>query len=157
MPFRKVNRYDVMAYAYRDDNNPVTAAYPELPEELRLWDVVTQPGAFWDPNYLNGPGGFTYVEIYDPEYWMEITSVQNQECFTPMYRMRSVNLLSPVNNTTVALWLTKYEDVVPDVASGVAAPARSVHFGFPLWFFDRTQVDQIVDVVFDEWQINSGP
>ncbi len=152
MPYRDVDR-DAMYDAYKDDIFGYNDPYPELPEQLQLWSEVTAPGRFFDPTVR----GFTYVEIYDPEYWMDITSFQNQSCFAPMYRMRARSILSPVHNTTVALWLTKYENVVPDVASGIAVPARSVHFGFPLWFFDRAQVDQIVDVIFDEWQINASP
>ena len=41
--------------------------------------------------------------------------------------------------------------VVADAEGAVGAP--SVHFGFPLWFFNRAQVDSIADVIFDEWQI----
>jgi len=152
MTLRRADR-DAMSFAYADETSGYNIPYPGLPDELQLWSEVTAPGRFFDPALR----GFTYVEIYDPMYWMDITNVQNQDCFAPMYRMRTRNALSPVNNTTVALWLTKYEDVVPEVESGIAVPARSVHFGFPLWFFDRTAVDQIVDVIFDEWQINVSP
>jgi hypothetical protein len=152
MPPRSVD-FDAMRFAYKDETSMYNTPYPGLPGELQLWNEVTAPGRFFDPEVR----GFTYVEIYDPMYWMDVTAVQNQDCFAPMYRMKTRNTLSPVNNTTVALWLTKYEEVVPQVESGVAAPARSVHFGFPLWFFDRAAVDQIVDVIFDEWQISSSP
>jgi hypothetical protein len=70
-----------------------------------------------------------------------------------MYRMKSKNTMSALNNQTVALWVTKYADVVPDVASGIAVAAPSAHFGFELWFFDRSQVSQIVDAIFGEWGI----
>ena len=152
MPLRSVDR-DAMTYAYKDEDFGYNASYPGLPGELQLWSEVTAPGRFFDPMVR----GFTYVEIYDPQYWMDLPAARNQDCFAPMYRMRTRNTLSAVDNTTVALWLTKYEEVVPQVESGVAAPARSVHFGFPLWFFDRTAVDQIVDVIFDEWQISTVP
>jgi hypothetical protein len=152
MPPRRVE-FDAMYYAYKDETFGYNVPYPGLPDQLQLWSEVTAPGRFFDPAIR----GFTYVEIYDPSYWMDVTIVQNQDCFAPMYRMRTRNTLSAVDNTTVALWLTKYEEVVPEVESGIAAPARSVHFGFPLWFFDRTAVDQIVDVIFDEWQINASP
>ena len=152
MPPRSVDR-DAMYYAYKDDTYGYNISYPHLPEELRLWSEVSAPGRYFDPQVR----GFTYVELYDPSYWLDLTAVQSQDCFAPMYRMRSRNSLSAVNNTTVALWLTKYEDIVPDVVSGIAAPARSVHFGVPLWFFNRTAVDQIADVIFDEWGIASNP
>lgn len=152
MPQRDVDR-DAMYYAYKDETYGYNNSYPDLPEELMLWSEVTAPGRFFDPQVR----GFTYVELYDPEYWLNLTAVQSQECFAPMYRIKTRNSLSPVDNTTVALWLTRYEDVVPVVMSGVAVPARSVHFGFPLWFFNRTAVDQIADVIFQEWQIDSDP
>ena len=97
------------------------------------------------------------MEIYDPAYWMEHNFLMSQSCFHPMYRMRSRNILSAVNNTTIAVWVTKYAGIVPEAVSGIAVAAPSVHFGFPLWFFDRDAVDQIVEVIFTEWQILEGP
>ena len=152
MPDRNID-FDAMYLAYKDETFGYNIPYPGLPDELRLWSEVTAPGRYFDSMVR----GFTYVELYDPSYWLNLTAVQSQECFAPMYRIKTRNSLSVVDNTTVALWLTKYEQVVPDVASGIAVPARSVHFGFPLWFFDRTQVNQIADVIFDEWQINASP
>ena len=155
MPYRVVKNYDVFSFANRDDSDPVTATYPELPAQLQMWDVAIAPGTFFYPNNPNGPGGFTYVEIYNPEYWMETKYARTQSCFHPMYRMRSKNSYSVLNNTTVALFLTKYEDIIPDIPpeymQGVAAP--SFHFGFPLWFFNRGQVDDIIDLVFSEWAL----
>lgn len=150
MPLRHLDR-DAMRYAYRDDADPVTAMHPGLPESLELWEEVTQPGRFFDP-YVRG---FYYVEVYDPQYWMNTRSLTSQSCFHPMYRMRSVSSLSPLYETPAALWITKYEDVVPNVESGIAVAAPSVHFGFPLWFFDRDAVDAIAGVVFDEWEIRA--
>ncbi len=155
MPLRKLGYYDVMAFGYRDDADPYTAQHPELPPQLDLWEEVACCNRLFDPN---GPlGGFTYVEIYDPAYWMEHNFLMSQSCFHPMYRMRSRNMLSAVNNTTIAVWVTKYAGIVPEAVSGIAVAAPSVHFGFPLWFFDRDAVDQIVEVIFTEWQILEGP
>ena len=150
MPIRKTS-FDAMRFAYKDVMDTVTAKYPELPDSLILWEEVTNPGRFFEPRLR----GFTYVEIYDPEYWMESRYVSNLPCFHPMYRMRTRNSLSPVDHTTVALWLTKYADIVPDVEEGVAVAAPSFHFGFPLWFFKRQAVDDISGVIFSEWQILS--
>jgi hypothetical protein len=144
---------DAMRFAYKDAADYITAQYPALPERLDLWEEVTKPGRFFDPMVR----GFLYVEAYDPEYYMNYRLETSQPCFHPIYRMRSRNSLSVINNQTIAIWVTKYEDVVPEVQTGIAVPARSVHFGFPLWFFDRTAVDQIVDVVFDEWGILAAP
>jgi hypothetical protein len=143
---------DAMRFAYRDLFDPVTAMHPELPESLQLWEEVTAPGRFFDPAVR----GFTYVEVYDPDYYMYWMYLSSQSCFHPMYRMKTRNSLSVLSNGAVALWLTKYEEVVPIVESGIAVAAPSVHFGLPLWFFDRDDVDQIVDVIFDEWQINTA-
>ena len=157
MPPRKIQNFDAMAYAYRDDSDPITAAYPELPEELRLWDVVTQPDAFWSPLYPGGPGGFTYIEIYDPEYWMNAKFMDSQGCFHPMFRMRTASSVSSLDHTTIGIWVTKFQDIQPDLPpdAGLAVAASSFHLGFPLWFFDRTQGSQFMDVVFNEWGIRA--
>lgn len=152
MPIRRRDFYDVMTYAYKETVDPAGMDYPDLPDRLELSEEVTSyEFHYFYPNHA--PGGFTYVEIYDPEYRMNTKWLSSQECFHPLYRMRSRNSLSAVNNTAVALCLTKFEDIVPRVTGGIAVPARSFHFGFPLWFFDRTQVEGIADVVFEEWHI----
>jgi hypothetical protein len=126
---------------------------------LDLWDVVTAPGAFWNPLYPGGPGGFTYIEIYDPEYWMDAKFTRNQACFHPMYRMRTASSVSALDRTTIGIWVTKYQDIVPDIPpeSGLAIAAPSFHFGFPLWFFDRAQGDQLTDLIFSKWGILATP
>lgn len=145
---RDIHR-DAMRYAYVDDADPLYSEYGDLPMRLDLWDEVTKPGRFFDPQER----GFIYVEVYDPEYYMEFMYRTSQVCFLPMYRMRTRHTMSPLDKTTIAIWLVKHSAVIPDVQSGIAVPARSVHFGLPLWFFDRDQVDKIVGVVFDEWGI----
>jgi hypothetical protein len=159
MPTRKVTKFDAMAYAYKDNNDPITATYPDLPAEFRLSALVTQTGAFWNPLYPGGPGGFTYVEIYNPEYWMNLKFTQNQRCFHPMYRMRTASSISALDRTTVGIWVTKYQEVVPDIPpeSGLALAAASFHLGFPLWFMDPAQSNQFIDVVFNEWGIRAAP
>jgi hypothetical protein len=142
-----------MAYALRDDSDPLTAAHPGLPVRLDLWEEVVKSGRYFNPDDSLGPGGFTYVEVYDPAYWMAHKALLSQPCFHPMYRMRSRSEESALDDGTVAIWVTKYEHVVPDVASGAAVAGASVHFGFPLWFFKRSSVDSIVTVVFNEWDI----
>jgi hypothetical protein len=153
MPVRKRNHYDCMSYALRADSDPITAAHPGFPGRLDLWEEVTREGRYFDPNDSLGPGGFTYVEVYDPAYWMWRTSVPQQPCFHPLYRMRAVSERSALNGCTVALWITKYGDVVPEVSSGAGVAAPSFHFGFPLWFFERSAVDSIASAIFDEWGI----
>jgi hypothetical protein len=155
MPRRDIQRYDVLTYAYRADDDTLTAAHPELPEQLEMWETAVAPGTFFYPQNENGPGGFTYVEVYDPEYWMGEKYAESQLCFHPMYRMVAYNARSALNHTTVALWLTRYADIKPDIdpayPEGVAAP--SFHFGFPLWFFNREQADMIVELIFSKWDI----
>lgn len=150
MPRRDIS-LDALASAYKDNSSPYNALYPDLPESLPLWSEITMSGRFFDPMLR----GFTYVEIYNPEYWMDITKARTQACFAPMYRMRTRNYLSAVNKTVIAIWVRKYEDVIPDIPpeSGIAFAAPSVHFGVPLWFFDHDTVDQIVEIVFREWRL----
>ena len=149
MPVRRID-WDAMYYAYRDSRDPVTAAHPGLPYKLTLWETVTRPGRFFDPAIR----GLSYLELYNPGYWMNVKGLKQQSCFHPMYRMRSRNVyLSAVNNATIAFWTTKYANVVAKVPGAVAAP--SVQFGLPLWFFNRAQVDSIADVIFTEWQISA--
>lgn len=153
MPLRIRDHCDCMIAALRDDSDPLTAASPGFPERLDLWEEVTKPGRYFNPGDTLGPGGLTYAEIYDPEYWMERSAVYSQYCFHPLYRMQAKADSSALNNCTVAIWVTTYKDVVPEVSSGVAVPAPSFHFGFPLWFFRRSSADSIAHVVFDEWGI----
>ncbi|HVO76614.1 MAG TPA: hypothetical protein VMT60_01390, partial [Candidatus Bathyarchaeia archaeon] len=147
----RMDALDALQYAVRADVDPVTAANPAVPATLDLWEEVTKSGRFFDPRVR----GYTYVEIYDPKYWMDARQVESQKCFHPMYLMHSRNISSPVNNTAIALWLTKYQNVDPDgPGPGVAAP--SVHFGFELWFFDRAEVNQLIDTIFALWGIKAG-
>jgi len=148
MPTRRSD-WDAMTYGYRDRSDPVTLSHPALPERLDLWSKVTAPGMFFDPQVR----GFTYGEVYNPAYWMSISGVRLQKCFHPMYRMRSRYTLSAIDNATVAFWTTKHADVTAPVPGAVAAP--SVHFGLPLWYFNRAQVDSIADVVFSAWGISA--
>ena len=151
MPFRRRDHFDCMTYAIRDDSDPVTASYPGLPPRLDLREEVVDSGRYFDPADSLGPGGMTYTELYDPEYWMAEKAALSQPCFHPIYRMRAKDEGSVLNGCAAALWVTKYDGVVPDAPGGVAAP--SVHFGFPLWFFRRSSVDSVVSVIFDEWGV----
>jgi hypothetical protein len=142
---------DALDYALRSDTDPVTAGIPGLPPTLTLWEEITKTDRYFDPRKR----GFNYVEIYDPLYWMNLRRAKSQGCFHPMYRMHARNIVSPVNGTPIALWVTKYDDVIPDVESGIAVAAPSAHFGFELWFFNRAQVNAIIDVLFGQWGIRA--
>ena len=148
MPARRVSD-DAMADAWLDTGDPVTAQYEGLPGMLELSGDVTAPGMFFDPQ----DRGFIYVECYDPDYWMVTRGLLSQGCFHPIYRMNSRSTRSPINNSAVALWIDRYSDVEPDTKFLPAGPARSVHFGLPLWFFERSQVDSIAGAIFEEWHI----
>lgn len=153
MPYRQSAHYDVMISAFYDRFDPVSARYPQIPDRLELRDDVTAPGKYFSTDSTSLTGGFSYVEVYDPEYWMESRSVFSQYCFHPAFRMRAAGSTSALNDCAVALWLTKYEDIVPDPLSGPAVAAPSIHFGFPLWFFRHETVDSIAAVIFDRWGI----
>ncbi|MCK4351445.1 MAG: hypothetical protein KAX13_11330, partial [Candidatus Krumholzibacteria bacterium] len=152
IPFRNID-HDALSHAYKDNDSEYNDAFPALPDTLALWEEITKSGRFFNPQER----GFSYVEIYNPEYWLQLTGIAHQACFAPMYRMRTRNSISPVNLSTIALWLKKYDYVVPDIppASGLAVAAPSVHFGVPLWFFDHATVDRIADIVFEEWRIRA--
>lgn len=149
MPVRKRDQ-DVLRHCVIEAEDPITMQYPGLPLDLTLSEDVTQPGMFFDPLNIT-VGGFTYVEVYNPAYWVETSGIREQKCFHPMYRMRARNTRSPLDSATVALWIDKYSGVVPEGAGSPAVAARSVHFGLPLWFFRFTAVDSIANVVFEEW------
>lgn len=148
MPVRRLD-WDAAASVYKDALDQISGWRPGLPPELRLWDEVTRPGRYFDPSKQ----GFWYVEVYNPGYWMGAAGASAQACFHPLYRMRARNQISPMNRQVIAFWTTKYADVIAPAPEAVAAP--SVHFGFPLWFFNRAEVDSIADVIFNEWHISS--
>ena len=154
MPFRSVPHFDVMRYALRDDADPVTSSYVGLPERLELRPEVTAEGSYFSTDSLSVPGGFTYVEVYDPSYWMDPGMKISRTCFHPLYRMRSASEYSALDHGAVAIWITSYEDMAAETASGPGVAAPSVHFGFPLWFFRESSVDSIADVIFERWGIN---
>ncbi|MCK4549308.1 MAG: hypothetical protein KAU49_04035 [Candidatus Krumholzibacteria bacterium] len=139
--------YDAMRNAYLDRSDPLIAGMEWLPHKLELWDTVTRPGMFFDLFVR----GFHYVEYYDPEYYMSYLGKNSQSCFHPMYRATTMNSWSVVFNSTVAFWYSKYAGVKASPAGCIAAP--SVHIGFPLWFFDRAQVDSLSTAIFKTWQL----
>jgi len=146
MPARRIDQ-DALRHCFLDPDDSITAMYPGLPLDLKLSEDVTQPGMFFNP--MNN--GFYYVEVYDPAYWVETSGIRQQKCFHPMYRMRTRSTRSPLDHSTIAVWIDKYSDVVPEGAASPGVAARSVHFGMPLWFFRHTAIDSIANVVFEEW------
>jgi hypothetical protein len=138
---------DASRYMRLDDKDPIVHSMIDLPKRLELWDVVTQPGAFFDPQVR----GFHYPEFYDVSYYISYVGAKQQSCFHPMYRSVALNSKSVVNNATSVFLHDKYALNVAPVAGCVGAP--SVHFGFPLWFFDRAQVDSLATSIFTMWNI----
>jgi hypothetical protein len=158
MPMRKIRNYDCMYPGAVKAIDAWHDSVPGMPSEFNLWSEILVAGRYFAPNEPSpGPGGFTPAEIYDPAYWMNRNAVSSQSCFHPMYRMKAKNSSSALNNATVAVWVTKYAHIVPDAAVGVRAAAPSAHFGFELWFFDRTQGKTIIDTIFRKWQILATP
>jgi hypothetical protein len=139
MPTRDISR-DAMRMAVLTNDY-----FSFLPDTLHLWDEITKPGMFFDPTV----NGFSYVEVYDPEYYMDYKGMRSQSCFSPFYLMRTRSTLSVLDYSAVALRTTLYgcED------SEDPLPAESFHFGLPLWFMDHGQVEQIADYIFREWGI----
>jgi len=116
----------------------------DLPETLDLWDEITQPGMFFDPMVR----GFFYVEVYDPAYYMDFLGLSSHDCFSPLYHMRSRSTRSPLDHAAIALVATR-----PMCEDLGRVGHESYHFGLPLWFIDHGQVEQIMDYVFDRWNI----
>lgn len=123
-----------------------------FPERLDFWAEVVAPGRAYDAGDMSK--GFGKVEFYNPKYWMDYTLANKQACFHPIYVMRLRSTNAPLDRQAVALFVTKYADVVPDTEGGVAAP--SFHFGFELWFFNRSQVNTIMEIILRQWQIYAG-
>ncbi|MCK4537228.1 MAG: hypothetical protein KAV42_00385 [Candidatus Krumholzibacteria bacterium] len=148
---RSVDR-DAMMRAVRDEEDEVVqTSLVGLPDTLALWSEVTDcPVCFFNLR----DRGFSYVELYDVEYYMEFRQIAaSQGCFHPMYRMRSMSVISPLYDQPVALVITKYRDLFYGRDDISFIPAYSFHFGFPLWFFDREDVDQVMNVIFEDWQL----
>jgi len=120
-----------------------------------LDDAVTScPACFFKPQSR----GFSYVEVYDPQYWMTFKLIPSSlNCYNAMYRMKARSTNSPLYDQAVAVIITKYrKSFEQDIENGVPVtilPADSFHFGFPLWFFEHDKVYQIMDEIFAEWQI----
>lgn len=138
---------DAMRMALKDEYAYARA----FPDTLRLWDEITQPGMFFDP--MNG--GFTYVEVYDPEYYMEYRLLRSRSCFRPIYRMKSQSTLSPLNNTAIALWTMDHDCEYDESTDAYPIYYRgSAHFGLPLWFIDHEQVETIAASLYYKWGID---
>ncbi len=140
---------DAMTMALRSEG----ALDLDLPDTLTLDESVTCPYCFFNPHTQ----GFTYIEAYDPAYYMEHINAQSHPCFTPTYRMRTYNILSPLNDAAIALRGTLvsggYAGYYSQCEPHRQIPHDSFHFGFPLWFIDHSQVRRITDTIFEEWEI----
>jgi hypothetical protein len=157
MPMRRVRNYDCMYPGANLSSDVWNTNVPGMPAQLNLWEEIIETGHYFDPSAADPrPGGFTNVEVYDPSYWMNARQASSQGCFHPLYLMRAKNSASALHNQAVALWLTRYADVVPEVSGGIGVAAPSLHFGFELWYFNREQVNQIIDAAFTKWQIKEG-
>jgi hypothetical protein len=157
MPRRQVRNYDCMTNAYKT-NDAWNDSIPGMPDNLELWSEITASGRFFDPEACADPNspkpcGFTLLEVYDPQYWMDRNLVSSQGCFHPIYRMHAKRLDSALNEGAIALYITKYANITPDAEGGLEVAAPSFHFGFELWYFNRDQVNAIINTIFNKWQI----
>jgi hypothetical protein len=159
MPLRRVRNYDCMFPGARLSSDVWNTTVPGMPATLDLWEEVVKAGRFFDPAAADPyPGGFTLVEIYDPTYWMRRNLImRSQGCFHPMYLMQAKNTSSGLHNQAVALWVTKYADILPEVTEGIAVAAPSAHFGFELWYFNRAQGTAIINAIFAKWGLLATP
>jgi hypothetical protein len=148
---------DALSFMVKEDEDigeSGIADYPNFPDTLSLDPMVTCSGCFFNQQAR----GFTYVEVYDPQYWLDFKLIpSSRSCYHPMYRMQARSTISPLHEQTVAVIITKYrENFEAEIAAGkpvTVIPADSFHFGFPLWFFQHEKVHTIMDEIFAEWQI----
>jgi hypothetical protein len=124
---------------------------PNFPR-LQLRPEVAGPGKHFAPESrgLNS-------EMYNPQYFScGSYDLGPQDCFEPIYGLGCLARYSPLYGSPVAVWTSKYADVVPDIDGGVAVAARSVLWGFEPFYFEPALVRQALEVIlFDEWQLPS--
>jgi len=148
---------NAMRMAVVDRNDPMTVAYPGLPDTLRIKESISTNGAFWDDEYWSARGndtrcGLWFVECFnDRDHMEERDAYRIPEWFHPMYRMRACSSSSDFDDAPVALVVTKNADIKA-IAEGTIA-ANSFHFGFPLWYLSNDNVEDIMNVIFTEWKI----
>ncbi len=116
----------------------------DLPDTLTLDETVTCSSCFFNPQVR----GFYYVEVYDPQYYMDYLGRSSHDCFSPLYRMRARSTMSPLHYGAIALVATN--PICEDLGR---TGNESYHFGIPLWFIDHGQVEQIADFIFEQWDI----
>jgi hypothetical protein len=151
MPFRRAATYDVMSPCMVKTNDAWNDSVPGMPDSLTLWSECTKTGRFYART--GTLGGFDQLEIYDPQYWLTTTGTSSQGCFHPLYRMKAYNALSCLHNQAVAVWVTKYATIVPEVETGTPVAASSLHLGFELWYMNRTKGTAVINTLFREWGI----
>jgi hypothetical protein len=110
----------------------------DFPDTLFLDETVSCSTCFFNPQIR----GFSYVEVYDPAYYMEFIGANSHPGFSPIYKIRTRSSISPINNQAIALRVT-----------AASSPYDSYHFGFPLWFMEHEKVEQIIDEIFRSWEI----
>jgi hypothetical protein len=115
---------------------------------LTLSPEFTQPGAIYDPD-ISG----LQSELYNPAYFSCGQLDLGPRLFIePIYNLGCLDVGSNLYLSPVAVWTSVFENVVPDVAGGVAA--RSAVWGFEPFFFDTTAVRSALEVIlFNEWQL----
>jgi hypothetical protein len=135
---------DALRWAYEAS----AAVDLDFPDTLALDDLVTCMTCFFNPQER----GFTYVEVYDPEYYMDYIFATSHPCFTPIYRMKSRSTISPLNDQVIAVRGT-IRGGPGSCEPHILSNYESYHFGFPLWFFEHEKVEQIAGEIFSSWDI----
>ncbi|NIM19239.1 MAG: hypothetical protein GTO51_02560 [Candidatus Latescibacteria bacterium] len=120
---------------------------PNFPH-IALRPEVSEPGKFFAPDArgLNN-------ELYDPPYFTcGRMDLGPRMCFEPIYGHGCLDPASPIYAAPIAAWTTMFQDVVPEIAGGIAA--RSAVWGFEPFYFDTTAVRHALEVIlFDEWKL----
>ena len=120
----------------------------DFPDTLMLDETVTCSNCFFNPH----DRGFTYVEVYDPAYYMDFIGARSHPCFTPIYTMWARSSRSPIHGAAIAL-KGAISGHFSTCEPGRYAYYDSYHFGFPLWFMEHEKVEQIADEIFRAWEI----
>lgn len=129
---------------------PLDPRFPRL--DLRR--EVAGPGL----SYAEDVKGLS-SEMYNPPYFAfcGVAELQLQRpCFEPIYGHGCLDEASPLFNAPVAFWSSTYADITPDEEGGV--PARSVYFGVEPFYFEPSQVKEMMEIIlFDEWELHQQP
>jgi hypothetical protein len=123
----------------------------DLPEAA-LNSTVTLGGYFFETRGMNS-------EIYNPDYpsmagCRAITYINEpRECIEFMFKQKTGNPLSVVNEAPVGIWTKTFARVMPPVGM----PARSVLWGFEPYFLEEIPINEALQLIlFEEWKLQKN-